>query len=226
MIVAGAKAERVDIVRLRISLYGVKPTVWRRFLVPASMTLRELHVVIQAAMGWEDRHLWHFHLHGIDYGPETGRNPHVPPSGFRLRGGERFSYVYDFGDWWDHEVRIEPIKPADARGSMPRCIAGNGTCPPEDCGGPPGYADAVTEALDPFGDEDDIEIMAEFAEQLVGGLRVGDLGAIASDRNRLEDLDRAVDRVRRRLRLVEPFDKAAANNRIGGKRGIGEGPDP
>lgn len=207
------------VVRLRVSLQGVKPTAWRRIVVPGSIILADLHVVIQAAMGWDDHHLWSFHLHGGDYGPETGRNPRVPLSQFRLREGERFSYVYDFGDWWEHHVRVEPVKPDDTRGGVPRCVAGRGTCPPEDCGGPAGYADAVTEALDPFAD--DFGMMADFADELVDGHRTGDFRRL-TDSDRLDDLDRTVGRVRRRLRLFEPFDKGAANERIGSNRGTNE----
>lgn len=207
------------VVRLRVSLKAVKPTAWRRIVVPGSITLADLHVVIQAVMGWDDHHLWSFHLYGVDYGPETGRNPRVPLSQFRLRESERFSYVYDFGDWWEHDVRIEPVKPGDARGGIPRCVAGRGTCPPEDCGGPAGYANAVTEALDPL--DDDFEVMADFADELVDSHRSGDFSRLTGS-DRLDDLDRTVRRVRRRLRLFEPFDKEAANKRIGGEQGTTE----
>ena len=109
----------VDLVGLRISLCDVKPTAWRRIVVPAAIRLDQLHRVIQAAMGWEDAQLWSFHLHGVHYGPETGQNPRVPFARFRLRSGERFTYVYDFGDWWEHEVRVEP-RPRSMRAGWSR----------------------------------------------------------------------------------------------------------
>ena len=105
-----------DLVRLRVSLRDVKPTPWRRIVVPTAIMLDDLHAVIQAVMGWEVRHLWCFRLNGIDYGPETGRDPRVPLGEFRLRAGERFSYVYDFGDWWEHDLRVELAAQTDIRG--------------------------------------------------------------------------------------------------------------
>lgn len=225
MIGAGTATEGSDVLRLRVSLHGIKPTAWRRIVVPDSITLSELHIAIQAAMGWEDQHLWRFHLHGVDYGPETGRNPRIGFRDFRLRSGERFSYVYDFGDWWEHDVRIEPLKQTDLRGSVPRCIAGRGTCPPEDCGGPRDYAAAVSEAFDPF-DDDDVEAMADFAGELADGLRTNDFSRIVMNQDRMDELDRTVESMRRRLRLVEPFDRKAANERIGGKQGADEGAFP
>ena len=172
-------------------------------------------------MGWEDAHLWSFHLHGVDYGPETGRNPRVPFARFRLRPGERFTYVYDFGDWWEHEVRIEAATSADARGAVPRCVGGNGTCPPEDSGGPAGYAEAVGEGLGLSGDLDMAEL-AEFGRDLLTAHDTGDFGPIMDDPDRLEVLDRVVRRSERRLRLTEPFDKQVANERIRALAGVDE----
>ena len=144
-------------------------------------------------MGWEDAHLWSFHLHGVDYGPETGRNPRVPFARFRLRPGERFTYVYDFGDWWEHEVRIEAATSADARGAVPRCVGGNGTCPPEDSGGPAGYAEAVGEGLGLSGDLDMAEL-AEFGRDLLAAHDTGNFSPITDDPDRLDHLDRIVRR--------------------------------
>lgn len=210
-----------DPVRLRVQLRDVKPTPWRRLVVPAAIRLDHLHRVIQAAMGWEDAHLWSFHLHGVDYGPETGQNPHVPFARFRLQPGERFTYVYDFGDWWEHEIRVEPATPADARGLVPRCTGGNSACPPEDCGGPAGYAEAVGEALGLSGDLDMAEL-AEFGRDLLAAHDTGDFGPILDDPDRLDDLDRVVRRSERRLRLTEPFDKQVANERIRALAGVDE----
>lgn len=210
-----------DLVRLRVQLRDVKPTAWRRVVVPAAIRLDHLHRVIQAAMGWEDAHLWQFHLHGVDYGPELGLNPRVPLSRFRLRAGERFSYIYDFGAWWEHEVRVEAATAPDARGPMPRCVGGNGTCPPEDCGGPAGYADAVGEALGLSADLDMAEL-AEFGRDLIAAVESGDFGPLRSDPERLDDLDDIVRRSERRLRLTEPFDRKAANGRVRALAGADE----
>ena len=59
------------------------------------------------------------------------------------------SYVYDFGDYWDHRITVEKTHPADPMLTLPFCIAGAGATPPEDCGGVPGYADFVRAMADP-----------------------------------------------------------------------------
>ena len=109
----------------------------------------------------------------------------------------------------------------DARGLIPRCIGGNGTCPPEDCGGPAGYADAVGEALGLSGDLDMAEL-AEFGRDLLAAHDTGDFGPIMDDPDRLDDLDRVVRRSERRLRLTEPFDKQVGNERIRALAGVDE----
>jgi hypothetical protein len=99
-------------------------------------------------MGWEDMHLHQFRVHGKAYGVEREcgitfvDNPHrVTLADFKLRKGEKFVYEYDMGDFWEHDIRLEQILSLDDRTRYPVCIAGGGDCPPEDCGGPPGYAE-------------------------------------------------------------------------------------
>lgn len=213
-----------DLAQLRVQLLDVKPTPWRRVVVPAAIQLDHLHRVIQAAMGWEDAHLWRFHLHGTDYGPELGRSPRVPLSRFRLRAGERFTYVYDFGDWWEHEVRVEAATPADARGLVPRCVGGNGTCPPEESGGPAGYAEQVGEALC-LSASLDLADFAEFGRDLLAAKESGDWSSI-TNLDRLDDLDRIMRRSQRRLRFTEPFSKGAANDRLLALAGAKQETDP
>jgi hypothetical protein len=137
----------VTIYHLRVTLRDVSPLVWRRVLVRSDTTIAQLHDVLQIAMGWEDMHLQQFRIHGKAYGVyhEGGMtfadNPHsVRLSDFRLRAGERFVYEYDFGDFWQHDIRLEQMGPPTTRTHYPVCTAGSGDCPPEDCGGPAGYA--------------------------------------------------------------------------------------
>jgi hypothetical protein len=56
-------------------------------------------------------------------------------------------YTYDFGDDWQHEVQLEAFLPADGSQILPRCLAGEGLCPPEDCGGPVGGANLLKTVL-------------------------------------------------------------------------------
>ena len=115
--------------------------VWRRVLVPASISLRQLHGVVQVAMGWDGIHLFEFCIRAVRYGSFElhGACADVLLKSFGFRQGAKFRYVYDLGAWWDHEIRLEGFQDAMPGKSYPVCIGGSGVCPPEDCGGPDGY---------------------------------------------------------------------------------------
>ncbi|GAA3457194.1 plasmid pRiA4b ORF-3 family protein [Dactylosporangium matsuzakiense] len=145
-----------EIYQLRIALDGVDPPVWRRVLVPGAFTLDRLHRVIQLAMGWGDRHLHVFDIDGEQYAvPDPDgllevrdeldhRIDAVAAKGARLR------YTYDFGDWWEHEVVVEDVVPADLGLRYPMCTGGERACPPDDVGGPSGYREFMAAYADPF----------------------------------------------------------------------------
>jgi len=126
------------ILQVKVWLLGVSPLVWRRLLVPGRYTLRELHGVIQVAMGWEGIHLYDFELRAGRYGSRelSASSPDVTLAALRLRKGARFVYEYDLNIPWRHEVRIEDQLGPDAAKTCPVCTGGSGACPPEDCGGP------------------------------------------------------------------------------------------
>ena len=123
-----------SIYQLKITLLGVRPKVWRRIQVPGTMTLAQLHSVVQVAMGWEDYHLHKFSI-SEDEEDETLTLAEV----FRNELCS-FSYLYDFGDMWQHEIEIEKMLESDPKKTYPVCLAGKQACPPEDCGGNWGYA--------------------------------------------------------------------------------------
>jgi hypothetical protein len=135
------------IVQIKIRLLGVsKPPVWRRLQLPADTRLDHLHDIIIAAFGWED-----CHMHGFTSGheelgepdPEPGFNDERRVTLAKLIGGigDRFRYTYDFGDNWEHEIVVEDLLDADPDSHYPVLVAAKGARPPEDCGGPWGYAD-------------------------------------------------------------------------------------
>lgn len=132
------------IYQVKITLLEVgNPPVWRRVLVPAAIRLGRFHQVIQAAMGWEDCHL-HMFIDGPEYyGFPDPELRHRDEREVRLSKlateGDRIRYIYDFGDDWEHEILVEEVTVAEPGVHYPRCIAGLGTCPPEGCGGWPGY---------------------------------------------------------------------------------------
>jgi len=140
--------------RVKISLRGARPPIWRRLEVPSGITLLRLHQAIQAAFGWEDDHLWVFETPAGDYG-KAGRDlGHRSAAGAKLSGvaalpGDRIRYIYDFGDDWEHDITVEDVLPAEPGVAYPRCTAGRRACPPEDCGGIWGYQDLLEILADP-----------------------------------------------------------------------------
>ncbi|MFN2496508.1 MAG: plasmid pRiA4b ORF-3 family protein [Pseudonocardiaceae bacterium] len=139
------------------------PPVWRRLLIPATMPLARLHKVIQAAMGWRDSHL-HCFTHGQStYGfpdPELGyTDEREVRFGDLDLGSGGLRYTYDFGDDWEHDIVVESVGAAKEGERYPRCLAGGGACPPEDCGGPPGYEQLRAVLADP-GDAEHEEMLS------------------------------------------------------------------
>lgn len=147
----------VDAYQLKVTLLRVAPPVWRRILVPGHMTLDQLHAVIQEAMGWTDSHLHEFSVRGRRYGQPDAEEPDAELGHERkvtLRQavpaeGLRFEYLYDFGDGWRHEVLVESVATQSEPLRHPVCLAGKRRCPPEDCGGPHGYAGFLEAIRDP-----------------------------------------------------------------------------
>ena len=159
---------RGEIVRLKVRLLGISPMIWRRVLVRASMTLRELHGVVQIAMGWESIHLFAFEIGAVQYGPFDLHmaSANVAISQFDFRQNARFSYRYDMGDNWAHEVRVEGFATADPKQVYPVCTGGSGACPPEECGGPQGYLERRDEAGG-YGAWRDMGVMVEWLDDIL-----------------------------------------------------------
>jgi pRiA4b ORF-3-like protein len=142
------------VVSLKVTLKGTKPPVWRRLLVPGSMTLGDLSEAILAAMGWIGGHLHAFDIDGRHYGDrattdDVADENRLSLNGVRKSGVRRFRYTYDFGDDWDHTVAIEKTEAPAAGQVYPACVAGARNCPPEDCGGVWGYAELLAILADP-----------------------------------------------------------------------------
>lgn len=157
------------IYQIKIELADVRPAVWRRVLVPDSMTLAELHDVLQRAMGWSDHHLHEFEIDAQRFGspdPEEDDEDLVDDTTATLKlvaaeGSELF-YLYDFGDCWGHLLHVEAALAPEPGARYPRCVAGARTCPPEDVGGPHGYAEFLAALRDP--DHEDHEELTAWGE--------------------------------------------------------------
>jgi Plasmid pRiA4b ORF-3-like protein len=162
-----AVADGDAILQVKVWLAGISPMIWRRVLVPATFTLRELHGVIQVAMGWEGIHLYDFHLRAARYGSWelAASSPDVTLAALRFRKGQRFIYEYDLNIPWRHEVRIEDRLEPEARKTYPVCTGGDGACPPEDCGGPESFMDHRDDWYS-FDALEDVDTMVEVLQQV------------------------------------------------------------
>jgi len=144
-------------VPLRIELLEVVPLVWRRVLVPDHWTLASLHRYLQWVMGWTDSHAHEFEVGAGLVAPdwwirEAGmdedisryrdeRRVSVAAVVSELGAHGEFEYRYDMGDGWQHRIVIEsPAASTASERRPPVCVAGENACPPEDVGGPHGYA--------------------------------------------------------------------------------------
>lgn len=149
---------------LIIKLKDVSPEIWRRVQVPSNLTLPDLHIIIQVAMGWENDHLHQF---------IKGKTYYLPPSEIAesnwistvnqidytnvaigevlTRKGSKIEYEYDFGDSWMHEIKLEEHRPyrKDEKQHDISLLDGANACPPEDCGGCYGYSDLQEAMLHP-----------------------------------------------------------------------------
>jgi len=137
-----------------------KPTVWRRVIVSEDLTFDIFHQIIQAAFGWENCHMYQFSKQGWasypiykipeDYDEDEGMvedSTQVELSEVFSVPKQTFTYIYDFGDTWKHQILLEKV--TDEKILMPMCTAGKGACPPEDCGGVYSYYDLLEILDDP-----------------------------------------------------------------------------
>lgn len=147
-----------QIATLRIELKDSDPPIWRVVEVPTSITLKVLHDIVQAAMGWLDYHLWEMVIDGKTYGlpmeEDWGTAPRKVAERVRLRdvlapGTTRIDYTYDFGDNWEHSLIVSDVRSGEPDIAYPRFIAGERDCPPEDCGGIPGFYEMLEARADP-----------------------------------------------------------------------------
>ena len=135
----------------------IKPLIWRRIEVPSKYSFWDFHVAIQDAMGWLDSHLHMFNMDRGKLSPFTfgipdddGFNELDTKAGWEYfiadyfqKEGDEATYIYDFGDDWRHKIILESINDVNKGVRYPRCLDGARACPPEDCGGCPGYYDLL-----------------------------------------------------------------------------------
>ena len=132
--------------QLHIELAVIRPTIWRDVSVESQMSLRQLHHIVQAAMGWTSSHLHEFKIASLRYGQPDLDDPDdrlIDDRGVRLGAvltpGLEFAYIYDWGDNWTHVIHVTAAEPMDEPFGAAAIEAGARACPPEDCGGPYQY---------------------------------------------------------------------------------------
>jgi hypothetical protein len=145
------------IARLEVTLDNVLPQVVRRIEVPLALRLDRLHLVLQAALGWTNSHLYELRNQNARWGMV---HPDLEYEGLDARkarlidmlanqGPKTLHYLYDFGDGWEHTIKIERAMPPTPGILYPRLVSAIGVCPPEDVSGPGAYQDFLAAYRDP-----------------------------------------------------------------------------
>jgi len=208
-----------ELYQLRVVLCGVSPLVVRHLLIASETSVAELHEILLLAFDWSGEHLHRFRIHGRDYGvahlggmdfDEDARK--VPLSRFRLHGGERFRYEYDFTAGWALDVRLDQVRPWDPKFSGPVCTGGRRAAPPEDCAGTTDYLERMDQHRRDLPLEE-LTVLSDALQRFVdsGGNRgvLGDLG----------ELRGALERVTEYQNFQpDRFDRREANRRLQASR--------
>jgi hypothetical protein len=135
-----------------LKLVGTNPLVTRTFKVSSDITMYELHHSIQVVMGWQNYHLYQFTIGDQkfeDHRLLDGETHHVTDVKAATVGevftevGRTARYEYDFGDGWVHHLELIDKTTQTPVEVLPRVLVGEHACPPEDCGGIPGYQDLL-----------------------------------------------------------------------------------
>ncbi|MFC4337356.1 plasmid pRiA4b ORF-3 family protein [Salininema proteolyticum] len=127
--------------RLRIDIKGAKPPIWRRLEVMADASLADLHSLIRTVFDWHGHHLYDFETPcGRFADPDedlgfTGDDADVSLDQVLAATGDKITYTYDFGDDWEHVVKLEKIDDPSGGTQYPRCTKVHLAAPREDSGG-------------------------------------------------------------------------------------------
>jgi len=160
-----------NVYQLKITLEGFKPAIYRTVLVPDTINLNQLHMIIQESMGWTNSHLHDFsikerryteYFESDDEDDQGGADDdhEINLAELELKEKDKFMYQYDFGDSWEHTIKLEKILPYDSSVKYPVCTKGAMKCPPEDVGGIWGYAEFLEKVSDP--DDEEYEEMLDW----------------------------------------------------------------
>ena len=127
-----------SIARLKVTLDDVKPAVQRRLEVPLTIRLNRLHLVLQAALGWTDSHLYEIRAGGVGWGMPDPDFDDGPLDARKARlidvlediGTKTIKYLYDFGDGWEHTIKVERVTEAVPGTAYPVLLDARGAARP------------------------------------------------------------------------------------------------
>lgn len=147
--------------QLHVELQHITPAIWRRLVVSAEVTLDVLHDIFQVAFGWTDSHLHDFRVGDARFGMADVAeelllvDERAAPIGAVACAGTTLVYLYDYGDSWEHTITVESIAEPERNADpvVVECLGGARACPPEDCGGVPGYENLLRVLTDPADEE-------------------------------------------------------------------------
>ena len=159
--------------QLKITIKGSKPPIWRRCIVPAGLSFSQFTLALREIMGWCGYHLSEYKFQNLqvslvenagedDFGSwkteeELDSSEYLIDEFFE--DVKSFTYIYDFGDDWEHKIDIEKVIP-DYEHDYPMVIKYKGDCLPEDCGGIWGYYNLLDTLQNP--DDPEYESMKEW----------------------------------------------------------------
>ncbi|MFA5878935.1 MAG: plasmid pRiA4b ORF-3 family protein [Candidatus Margulisiibacteriota bacterium] len=155
------------IFQFKITLKDIEPPIWRRVLAPSNYNFEQFHILIQEAMMWANYHLHEFRIpikgskRFVKIGIPDDEYPdedlldatQEKIADYFQKPNQKILYIYDFGDGWEHEIKLEKILLKEKGEKYPKCIAGERACPPEDCGGTGGYEDLLEILANPNHEE-------------------------------------------------------------------------
>ena len=180
------QSNTTNIYQLKISIKGAKPPIWRRVLIEDDLTYRGVHYIIQNIFEWNNSHLFEFVSStrrytdlDDDFMDSIGESVDKFTIGDDLKEiGDKIEYIYDFGDHWEHEVKLEDILEKKEHESYPKCIKGKGEGPLENIGGIWAYNEMLKaykagdkERLEEFCLEDDFELFEFDIDEVNARLR-------------------------------------------------------
>ena len=167
----------MTVFELRVMLLGAESTIWRQVRVSGNTHLSLIHLVLQMVMGWQNRHLHEFvgadrkrygDIGELESQPDVLDEKRYCLNDLVNEPGDRCLYIYDFGDDWVHEIVLETVLDVEfeLEAEQFRCPTGQGACPPEDCGGVPGYLELLDNFndLDAIGHDEAVALLGELFE--------------------------------------------------------------